>query len=244
MEPTIDKEFKNLLPPTTDAEREVLRESIMETEGNTEPGIVWQGRGIVVDGMNRKEVCDGEGFPFKFEERPFANRAEVRRWILMNQLGRRNLAPADAAMLRGRLYNGKKGQAGGSAAEIAEATGVTERTVRRNGKAAEAFDSLSSACQEYANGLSSELIIFAASLPKEDQLAFVKSAAKTAKPKKEPKQPAEPKTPAEQKAEIKHALGVATRKVTALRKELGGRGGSAVFELLDELMKKLNKWKV
>ena len=77
-----------------------------------------------------------------------------------SQLGRRNLKPDQMSYIRGRLYNRRKrtkaeaGAMGGSsksqsdtclpdtATAIATAHGVTERTIRRDGKRAEAIDKL------------------------------------------------------------------------------------------------------
>ena len=69
------------------------------------------------------------------------------------ELGRRNLKPDQLSYIRGRLYNRKK-KAGArsdllpncqkvdTAKEIAEAHGVSPRTVIRDGKRAEAIDRL------------------------------------------------------------------------------------------------------
>ena len=42
-----------------------------------------------------------KGIPFKTRERTFANRSDVKLWIIKNQIGRRNLTPSQKAMLYG-----------------------------------------------------------------------------------------------------------------------------------------------
>jgi hypothetical protein len=83
------------------------------------------------------------------------------QWIIANQLGRRNLHPDAASLLRGRLYNMRKltkaeaGAIGGSskyqsdtcskdtADALATEFGVSAPTIKRDGAFAEAVDILS-----------------------------------------------------------------------------------------------------
>ena len=83
-----------------------------------------------------------------------ADRDAAMDWMDANQLGRRNLAPDQRSLLRGRMYNREKKRAGGradrdlsgaqsehpkTAEKIAERTKVSPATVRRDGKRAEAI---------------------------------------------------------------------------------------------------------
>jgi len=68
----------------------VLEGSIL-ANGCETPLIVWKGKGIIVDGHNRYRICKANGIPFAIEEKEFENEEEVMYWIVMNQIGRRNL---------------------------------------------------------------------------------------------------------------------------------------------------------
>lgn len=57
----IDPEFKDLIPPLTTEELEMLEESIV-ANGCESPLIVWNG--IIVDGHNRYAICHKRGIPF------------------------------------------------------------------------------------------------------------------------------------------------------------------------------------
>ena len=85
---TIDPEFRDLIPPLTTEELEMLEESIL-ANGCESPLIVWNG--IIVDGHNRYAICHKHGIPFMVQEKQFSERETVIIWMLQNQLGRRNL---------------------------------------------------------------------------------------------------------------------------------------------------------
>jgi ParB-like chromosome segregation protein Spo0J len=104
---TIDEEFHNLCPPITDSERGLLRESL-NREGLISPLIVWNhaGKTILVDGHNRYEILQEleRLDEIQTTELVFGTRENALNWVIKNQLGRRNLAPDAAALLRGKLY--------------------------------------------------------------------------------------------------------------------------------------------
>jgi len=104
---TIDEEFHNLCPPITDSERGLLRESL-NREGLISPLIVWnhEGKTILVDGHNRYEILQEleRLDEIQTTELVFGTRENALNWVIKNQLGRRNLAPDAAALLRGKLY--------------------------------------------------------------------------------------------------------------------------------------------
>jgi N6-adenosine-specific RNA methylase IME4 len=107
-----------------------------------------------VDGHNRYDICTRLGIRFKATDMAFANEGAALDWIDSNQLGRRNLKPDQLSYIRGRLYNRKKLRSGtrtdllpscqkvDTATEIADAHGVSPRTIIRDGKRAEALDKL------------------------------------------------------------------------------------------------------
>ena len=77
-------------------------------------------------------------------------------WIDTNQLGRRNLSPDMASLLRGRIYNRVKKVVGRpennsdklselTAAKLATNYGVTSRTIERDGQFARAVETVKAA---------------------------------------------------------------------------------------------------
>ena len=171
---TIDEEFRAHCPPLTETERQMLRQDIERT-GLLSPLIVWnhEGKTILVDGHNRYEILQEleRLDELQTTELVFGTRENALNWIINNQLGRRNLSPDAAALLRGKLYTAQRipvkerlaalktlnpsGRAtdpsGHSvhmasdpeiAKGIAEQSGVSSRTVRRDAKFAEAVEKL------------------------------------------------------------------------------------------------------
>ena len=101
----IDPEFKRLLPELSEKEYSVLEESIL-SEGCRDALVLW-GQ-IIVDGHNRYQICRSHGLPFRTEQRAFSSREEAIRWILLNQIGRRNLSPELFKYQIGKRYNVEK----------------------------------------------------------------------------------------------------------------------------------------
>jgi len=111
----------------------------------------------LIDGHNRYEICTRLGIDFQTEQMAFESLEEVKNWIDLNQLGRRNLTPDQMSLLRGRRYNRlKKAEHAGlnqhskvtdklsatTSAILAERHGVDEKTIRRDGQFAEAVEVL------------------------------------------------------------------------------------------------------
>ena len=110
---TIDLEFQSFIPPLTATERSHL-ESLLLGEGCREPLVVWAEEGILIDGHNRYEICQAHRIPFQVVGRSFPDREAVLRWMIANQLGRRNLPPRLASYLRGKHYQLSKKKVGGN----------------------------------------------------------------------------------------------------------------------------------
>jgi phage N-6-adenine-methyltransferase len=155
----IDAEFAALIPPLSAEERQQLEENIVEHGGARDPLVVWASKGTLtlLDGHNRYEICTRLGLPFDVHELRFKARDEAEDWIDRNQLGRRNLDARQMSLLRGRRYNRAKKDAGGRAGRdfgadkmstpntaeaLAAEHGVDEKTIRRDGKFAEAVETL------------------------------------------------------------------------------------------------------
>jgi hypothetical protein len=157
MQIVVDEDFRNLIPPLSDEEKVGLEESIL-SDGCRDALIVWAEEGILLDGHHRKEICDRLGIEYRFTELSFQGREAAADWVDANQLGRRNLTPDQASLIRGRRYNRAKRQDGGHGDQrsggqnvppnisehLAGEHGVSDRTIKRDGQFASAVDSLKS----------------------------------------------------------------------------------------------------
>lgn len=87
-----DKEFMKLMPDLKQEEKEQLTKSLL-TEGLRDALITWNN--YVIDGNNRYEICKKNKIkitPDKIKQMDFKTREEVKKWIILNQFGRRNLS--------------------------------------------------------------------------------------------------------------------------------------------------------
>lgn len=101
---TIDPEFKDLIPPLDQGERDDLKKSI-EKEGCRDKLVVCEleGKHILLDGHNRYEICKELGIPFQSTTIKVPNRTEAKIWIIKNQRARRNLNESQRSMLAVKL---------------------------------------------------------------------------------------------------------------------------------------------
>jgi len=156
----IDKEFQSRIPKLKPSELAALEASIV-AEGCRDPLVVWSREGkddVLVDGHNRKAICDRLGVQYQTTPMSFDNRQAVIDWMLRHQLGRRNLSKEAAADLIGQVYNQRKQTKGGDrksnpqnegligemADVVADELGVGRATVERDGAYAAAIDRLTS----------------------------------------------------------------------------------------------------
>lgn len=86
----INQEFKDLIPPVSEDEYLILKESIQE-RGQESAVIVWEETDEVVDGHHRYQVCQELGIEPKVEYKSFSSQEDVKVWMIELQLGRRNL---------------------------------------------------------------------------------------------------------------------------------------------------------
>jgi len=117
-EVTVDPEFEKLIPALRTEELTALEESVLR-DGCTDPLIIWKEHGILLDGHNRKIICDKYNIPYPTKELAFESRKDAKQWIINRQFGRRNLTPfqrSELAMLlmpelaaeaRERMFAGK-----------------------------------------------------------------------------------------------------------------------------------------
>lgn len=161
----IDEEFESVIPPLTDEEFELLKESVLNDGEVYHPLVVWNN--IIVDGHHRYKILkEHPEVKYRIKERAFENRYEAISWICLNQLGRRNLNDAQKKMLIGRRYKTEKMARGASdgfrgnqhkksvkgqnvplpddvhitSSRIATEMGTNEKTVRRAEKFVDGVD--------------------------------------------------------------------------------------------------------
>lgn len=95
MDLKINEEFKSLIPSLTDEEYEGLEQSIIQ-DGCRDRIVTWNG--YIIDGHNRYEICNKHNITFEVLEKDnFASEADVKLWMIENQLGKRNL-PTEARL--------------------------------------------------------------------------------------------------------------------------------------------------
>ena len=153
----IDKEFEELLPVLTPEEFERLEQSILKN-GMLDPIKVWEeastGKYIIIDGHNRYKILKKNNISLNYWENykimyadELPTRDDVKRWMLEQQLGRRNLSEAEKYEIVQKFKSvfeqkAKKNQSlGGKGSanlpkvdtrkEMAKATGVSEGTYRK-----------------------------------------------------------------------------------------------------------------
>jgi phage N-6-adenine-methyltransferase len=157
--PRIDEEYRSLIPPLTTEERRGLEENLLR-DGCLDPLVVWQEQQILLDGHNRKEICEQYGIDYALREISLPDREAAADWIDAHHLGRRNLTPEQMSLLRGRRYNRLKKPRGGTGANqhteqspqnedsaktairLAQECSVSRATIERDGRFAAAVDRL------------------------------------------------------------------------------------------------------
>ena len=87
--PVVLPEMEELLPPLTEEQLSALEADIVRN-GCYSPVIVNQDM-AVIDGHNRKKLCEKHGVPYKIAVFEFADLLEAKQWALEAQKGRRNL---------------------------------------------------------------------------------------------------------------------------------------------------------
>lgn len=102
-------ELKNLIPPLTEEEFEQLRLNIV-AEGCKDTLVVAKldNDYILVDGHNRHKICAENKIFFRVELKDFQNIDAIKEWMVLNQLGKRNLTDLQKSYLRGLQYNREK----------------------------------------------------------------------------------------------------------------------------------------
>jgi len=121
----IDPEFKALIQPLSESEYKRLETSIRK-DGCRDSIVGWKGKNLVIDGHHRKDICDKHNIPYNIIEMEFPDRESVKRWILKNQLSRRNLTRARQMYIIGKTYESQKKSVGGDRGNQYRTTTVEE----------------------------------------------------------------------------------------------------------------------
>jgi hypothetical protein len=134
--PFIDSEFRSLIPPLSDDERDLLTTSI-KTEGCRDALVVWSGHNLLIDGHNRHDICQANNIPYQTVERSFDSREDVIVWVIRNQFARRNIS----SFVRSELALKLKGAIAGRAkANLVTSTGGGNPQPLLNSTKAESVD--------------------------------------------------------------------------------------------------------
>jgi hypothetical protein len=170
----IDPEFRDLIPPLAPEELEQLHNSL-SGDGCLSPLIVWRKENILIDGHNRYAWLTEHEKPFDVKEMAFSSREVAKRFIILNQLGRRNVTPETASKLRAEyaesMSKGQGAPVGNSnaskqklenqaivstpqktATAVAKATGVSTSTIESDKKLMKSLDKLGISRNDYAAG--------------------------------------------------------------------------------------------
>ncbi len=105
----IDLEFAGQIPPLDPDEYQNLEANILEEGKLLSPIVTWNG--IIVDGHNRYKIIQEHperNIQYKVCEKDFPDRYAVLTWICKNQMGQRNLTPAQKKVLIGEQYKAEK----------------------------------------------------------------------------------------------------------------------------------------
>lgn len=87
----IDPELNDVLPELSEEDYTALEKSLLSDGYKGAPIMVWGD--VIVDGHNRYEICNKHHIPYEVKKIDFENKEEAIRWMVRQQLGRRNLSP-------------------------------------------------------------------------------------------------------------------------------------------------------
>ena len=151
----IDPKFKNLIPPLSHEEFDLLEQSCL-AEGIRDAIVTWQG--FIIDGHNRYSIAQKHGLEVRTVEKDIATDADVIDWMINNQLGKRNISEEQKSYLRGKRYENEKNKqafkgnqytsGGGNSYQkqtsetLADELNVSEKTIRNDAQFATGVDAL------------------------------------------------------------------------------------------------------
>jgi hypothetical protein len=159
-------ELQAFIPPLSEEEFTQLSENII-AEGCRDALILWQRENegnteyIIVDGHNRYSICQENNLDFRFIIREFDSLEQVKDWMILNQLGKRNITELAKSFLRGTRYEMEKqktknisnlkqfqnegdkmSSSGKTSEKLAEEFSVSEKTIKRDAEYAKAVNAI------------------------------------------------------------------------------------------------------
>jgi len=103
----IDPEFRDKIPPLTDAEFNQLEENIVADGEIREPIITWND--VIIDGHHRWKIHQKHPeIPYKTKPMEFADKWAAIVWMCRNQMGRRNMTDVQLSKLLQEEYDAQK----------------------------------------------------------------------------------------------------------------------------------------
>ena len=148
----IKKEFKELIPALTAEEFKQLEENILK-DGIRDPLVLWNN--FIIDGHNRYQIAMKHELQFNCIDMEFEEEHQVIDWMILNQLGKRNITNEQRSYLIGKRYENEKKKLGRpenkeeknsplrTAEKIAEEVGISDRQVKINEQFAKGVDKMS-----------------------------------------------------------------------------------------------------
>ncbi len=134
MEYIIDPEFAGLHRKLSILELEQLEANCVEDGAIHDPIMVW-GQ-YILDGRHRLPIAQKHGLPYDVKEVVLLSRDDAKRWVINNQLGKRNLSDGEMQRLRAEQakLRGTK--------IVADTHNLSPRTVQRDIEVENAMEEL------------------------------------------------------------------------------------------------------
>lgn len=148
----IKKEFKELIPALTAEEFKQLEENILK-DGIRDSIVLWNN--FIIDGHNRYQIAMKHELQFNCIDMEFEEEHQVIDWMILNQLGKRNITNEQRKYLIGKRYENEKKKLGRpenkenkkfplrTAEKIAQEVGVSHMQVKRDEQYAQGIDKMS-----------------------------------------------------------------------------------------------------
>lgn len=149
---TIIPELEFFIRKLNENEFSALESDILQN-GCLDPIRIWENNGekIIVDGHHRYEICHKHEKPFSIESLSFKDIEEVKEWMIVNQLGRRNVNKESKIYLIGLHYNlnkravGRYSENGVQSDHLSKVHQLSKRSLIDNANCATLIDRLDEA---------------------------------------------------------------------------------------------------
>src|SRR5690349_4165446 len=86
-----DREYVKLVPAMSKEERNKLRESLVKDGFWSTHPVICNSKMVLLAGMNRAKICEEENIIPEFKIRDFPNKLEEKKFVIQDNLARRNL---------------------------------------------------------------------------------------------------------------------------------------------------------